>query len=112
MHISTTERENTEKRNAFYRAICYLNKVDKRYKVYRNNSYFDTHGFFLMGYHWWERLIGFNDRLCTIDFDQRVYIRVEAEGYINFCKRIAHFFEDEDLSVTIIDNTVKAKETC
>ena len=118
MRIDTTEKENTEKRNTFYKVICELKKVDPRYGVYRNNEYFDTHRFLLMGYHWWERLLGFNDKIASIDFDQSalnrhiVYIRVKMEGYINFAQRIGHFFEDEGFEVTIVDHTLKAKETC
>jgi len=114
MLVNTVNRENTEKRNYFYKTICELNNIDPRYKVYRDNQYFDTHHFFLMELNWWKRLFGYNKCIASIDlnFKNTVYIKVELDGYIDFCKNVAKSFEDKGLSIVIFDNTLKAKETC
>lgn len=115
MEVSTYQKDVVEKRNIFYKTICELNKIDKRYRVVRDNDYFDNHTLQLVAFNFWDWLRNGHKKIATINYlssSERVYINVTMPNTIKFCVTVGEFFEDNGLKAIVSDDTIRAKETC
>jgi hypothetical protein len=115
MYVSKHMREKTELRNAFYKAICEWNKINRRYQIFRDNDYFDNHTFQIKAFNFWDWLVNGHTEIADVfllDGYEKVHIVVSNKYALVVSITLGEHFESYGLRAIVSDNTVKAKETC